>query len=201
MVKLKWLEVNKFRSVKPGTRLTFNEGHNVLLGQNGTGKTTLLNLIAAAIKLDFTDFRSEEFDVSYELVSSDASASMTARNEVRATPVLSALDGIVKKHSAMLASVGGGRSFAYSLAAMVCSRSGDVQVEIHADEKSGSYQRVDKAGPVVVVKEQHVDPWSVLISALVQSYEDDSPDGQPSSYSIEVFEMFLNLLSEFITGR
>ena len=67
MLKLQWLQINKFRAVKPGTRLVFNPTFNVLLGQNGTGKTTLLNLVAAVVSSDFTALRDEEFELEYEL--------------------------------------------------------------------------------------------------------------------------------------
>lgn len=94
MLKLQWLQINKFRAVKPGTRLLFNPSFNVLLGQNGTGKTTLLNLIAAVAGLDFTDFRDEEFDLEYELSHEAAGIVANVRNEwvVQAmSPALKAL--------------------------------------------------------------------------------------------------------------
>jgi energy-coupling factor transporter ATP-binding protein EcfA2 len=83
MVKLRWLEINQFRSVKPGTRLDFAPGYNVLLGQNGTGKTTLLNLVAAVAKGDFTDYKDIEFDLRFELASTSAKATVSARNVPR----------------------------------------------------------------------------------------------------------------------
>jgi recombinational DNA repair ATPase RecF len=45
--KLKHLHIKRFRNVKPGTRLDFADGFNVLLGKNGAGKTTLLLLLEA----------------------------------------------------------------------------------------------------------------------------------------------------------
>jgi Fe-S cluster assembly ATPase SufC len=44
MLKLRRLRVEKFRSVAKGAELSLSDGINVLLGQNGTGKTTLLEL-------------------------------------------------------------------------------------------------------------------------------------------------------------
>jgi energy-coupling factor transporter ATP-binding protein EcfA2 len=81
MVKLQWLQINKFRSVKPGTRLTFNPGYNVLLGQNGTGKTTLLNLVAAVVQSNFGELREIDFDLQYELASDTSTATISVRNE------------------------------------------------------------------------------------------------------------------------
>lgn len=46
MLKLHRLKIEKLRRVKP-CELYFNDGLNVLLGRNGTGKTTLLKLITA----------------------------------------------------------------------------------------------------------------------------------------------------------
>jgi hypothetical protein len=81
MVKLQWLQINKFRSVKPGTRLTFNPVYNVLLGQNGTGKTTLLNLVAAVVQSNFGELREIDFDLQYELASDTSTATISVRNE------------------------------------------------------------------------------------------------------------------------
>lgn len=61
------LKINKYRHIQPGTELHFNSGFNVLLGKNGTGKTTLLDLISIVISGDFSVLRGEEFDLEYEL--------------------------------------------------------------------------------------------------------------------------------------
>ncbi|HYH96594.1 AAA family ATPase [Hyalangium sp.] len=81
MVKLQWLQINKFRSVKPGTRLTFNPGYNVLLGQNGTGKTTLLKLVAAVVRSNFEELRDTDFDLQYALSSDTSSATIAVRHQ------------------------------------------------------------------------------------------------------------------------
>ncbi len=80
MLKLQWLQINKFRSVKPGTRLVFNPAFNVLLGQNGTGKTTLLNLVAAVVSSDFHALRDEEFELEYELAANAGRIVASVRN-------------------------------------------------------------------------------------------------------------------------
>ncbi len=66
-VKLKRLKIEKYRNVAPGTVLEFNDGFNVLLGQNGTGKTTLLKLIAMVTASRFASLKEVEFSLSYTL--------------------------------------------------------------------------------------------------------------------------------------
>src|SRR5690349_13421489 len=140
MVKLQWFQVNKFRSAKPGTRLTFNEGYNVLLGQNGTGKTTLLNLIAAAIKADFTEFKDEEFDFSYELTSGKASAIVSVRTEDRSSPIPSELEGLPSVYSGAMASAVGRRTPVLSFSARISSKHTGIGVEVNFDGSNGSIQ-------------------------------------------------------------
>lgn len=68
----RWLErikINRFRTVAPGTELRFSDGLHVLLGKNASGKTTLLDLIAAAMALDFDrpEFRDEPLELEFTL--------------------------------------------------------------------------------------------------------------------------------------
>lgn len=80
MLKLQWLQVHQFRSVKPGTRLSFSPSFNVLLGQNGTGKSTLLDLAAAVASSDFSRLQAEPFDLEYELASATGRITVRVRN-------------------------------------------------------------------------------------------------------------------------
>jgi energy-coupling factor transporter ATP-binding protein EcfA2 len=66
-VKLTRLKIEKYRNVAPGTELVFNDTFNIPLGQNGTGKTTLLDLIAMVVKSDFATLKDEEFSFEFEL--------------------------------------------------------------------------------------------------------------------------------------
>ena len=67
MLKLKRLRVERFRSLVKGTELSFSDGINIVLGQNGTGKTTLLKLISMVVRSDFSSLAKEEFAIEYEL--------------------------------------------------------------------------------------------------------------------------------------
>ncbi|WP_395842024.1 AAA family ATPase [Cystobacter fuscus] len=196
MVKLQWLQVNKFRSVKPGTRLTFNEGHNVLLGQNGTGKTTLLNLIAAAIKSDFTDFKDEEFDLSYELASDKASASVSIRNENRVLPISipSNLKGISALYSGALSSAGGLSASNVSFTAVVFSKSKGIKIEFDINGKSGFVQRIDEPTPRLSLDIIHPLVWTTMVLGL-------SKWCQRTPMMNDLFPDFMDLFFEVSTSR
>ncbi|WP_437301249.1 AAA family ATPase [Sorangium sp. So ce426] len=82
MLKLRRLRIEKFRGVAPGTELRFSDGLNVLLGQNGTGKTTLLELISMVVRSDFSSLAREEFAVEYELtIPGEATATVVISNK------------------------------------------------------------------------------------------------------------------------
>ena len=80
MVKLKRLKIEKFRNVAPGTELRFRDSRNVLLGKNGTGKTTLLNLIVAVLDGWFGELQDEEFSLEYELAVPQGGLTVWVRN-------------------------------------------------------------------------------------------------------------------------
>lgn len=52
-LRLRSLKVHAFRDVWPGTELHFGDGFHLILGKNGTGKSTLLELLGAVSTLDF----------------------------------------------------------------------------------------------------------------------------------------------------
>jgi len=85
--KLTRLKIESFRNVAP-CELRFGDGFNVLLGLNATGKTTLLELIAAAVSSDFSKFRNEAFAIEYELSFSTGTIVASMRNERVERPTL-----------------------------------------------------------------------------------------------------------------
>lgn len=66
MLKLRRLLARRFRQLAPNTELVFGDRYNVLLGQNGAGKTSLLNLIVALVRGDLRPFEQEDFDLEWE---------------------------------------------------------------------------------------------------------------------------------------
>lgn len=79
--KLTRLKIERFRNVEP-CELRFGDGFNVLLGLNASGKTTLLELIAAALSFDFfSRFRNEPFALEYELSFSSGTILVLMRSE------------------------------------------------------------------------------------------------------------------------
>ena len=65
--RLTRLKINRFRQVVPGTELRFDDGINVLLGRNGTGKTTLLELIVAVARGNLHEYQHESFDLEFDI--------------------------------------------------------------------------------------------------------------------------------------
>lgn len=82
MLKLRRLKIEKFRNLARGTELSFSDGINIVLGQNGTGKTTLLELISMVVRSDFGTLATEELAVEYELSAGEReSIIVVVRNE------------------------------------------------------------------------------------------------------------------------
>lgn len=63
--RLTWLKIHEYRHVARGTHLEFGAGFNVLLGRNGTGKTTLLELIEMIWAKGFDRIAKEPFHLEY----------------------------------------------------------------------------------------------------------------------------------------
>ena len=79
--RLKRLKIVQFRDVQPGTELHFHPGWNVILGRNGTGKTTLLHLLSMVLRDDFREISQEPFCLEYTLALPDGDYSAQVTNE------------------------------------------------------------------------------------------------------------------------
>lgn len=67
MLRLQRLKIIQFRNVPP-TELFFNDGFNILLGTNASGKTTLLKLIEACVRGDFSPYKEEEIEIEFDFL-------------------------------------------------------------------------------------------------------------------------------------
>jgi hypothetical protein len=82
-MKLTKLKIHRFRGVAPGTEIVFSPTLNLVLGRNGTGRTTLLDLISIVLGSDFSGLIQEEFSLEYELTFPGMEIHVAARNERR----------------------------------------------------------------------------------------------------------------------
>lgn len=79
---LKSLEILGFRGQRRRIKLNFDRHANFIIGRNGTGKTTLINLLNAAISLDMNILRKVDFDqleIKFKLDGSNITPSMTVK--------------------------------------------------------------------------------------------------------------------------
>jgi energy-coupling factor transporter ATP-binding protein EcfA2 len=79
-MKLTRLQVHQYRAVPPGTELVFGPSLTLLLGQNGTGRTTLLELISTVLVSDFSGLLHEAFSLEYGLTMPGLELHIVARN-------------------------------------------------------------------------------------------------------------------------
>lgn len=61
MRKIKKVKIDGFWGDK-SVKLEFNDNINFLIGVNGSGKTTIINLIAACLNADFANLDKAEFN-------------------------------------------------------------------------------------------------------------------------------------------
>lgn len=80
-MKLTRLVVHRYRNVAPGTELVFSPSLNWVVGENGTGRTTLLELISTVVGSDFSGLIREAFSLEYELSFPGMALHVTVRNE------------------------------------------------------------------------------------------------------------------------
>lgn len=80
-MKLTKLQIHKYRGVAPGTTLAFSPSLNLVVGRNGTGRTTLLELISRVLSSDFSGLIQEEFSLEYELSFPGMKIHVRARNQ------------------------------------------------------------------------------------------------------------------------
>ena len=67
MPRINSLKIRKLGNVAPGTELRFDPRGVVLLGRNGTGKTTLLEILASLCKGDLGSISSDDYDIEFSM--------------------------------------------------------------------------------------------------------------------------------------
>lgn len=83
-MKLTRLRIHRYRDVVPGTALEFGPTLNLVLGDNGSGRTTLLELLSRVIAADFSGLLSEEFSLEYDLTFPGMALHIAVRNTLPA---------------------------------------------------------------------------------------------------------------------
>jgi energy-coupling factor transporter ATP-binding protein EcfA2 len=81
--RLERLNIHHFRGVASETELTFADGINVILGKNGTGKTTLLDLVAKILSGDLRALERQVFHIAFTIAGGDWKLHAQIRNERR----------------------------------------------------------------------------------------------------------------------
>ena len=80
-MKLTKLKIHGYRDVAPGTELVFSPSATLVLGENGTGRTTLLDLLVLVLGSDFSGLLHEAFSVEYTLDFPGMELHIAVRNE------------------------------------------------------------------------------------------------------------------------
>lgn len=82
-MKLTKLEILRYRGVAPGTQLVFGPSFNLVLGEHGTGKSALLDLISLLLTSDFSGLMQEELSLRYGITLPGMALRISVRNERR----------------------------------------------------------------------------------------------------------------------
>ncbi|MCP3100298.1 AAA family ATPase [Myxococcus sp. K15C18031901] len=85
-MKLTRLTVHHYRDIVPGTELTPGPSLNLVLGENGTGRTTLLELCSRVLASDFSGLIQEPFALEYTLDFPGMKLRVYARNDSDTEP-------------------------------------------------------------------------------------------------------------------
>lgn len=82
MPRINSLKIRKLGNVAPGTELRFGPRGAVLLGKNGTGKTTLLDALVNICNCDLGRLSNEDYDLEFSMsCASDVELHVKARSE------------------------------------------------------------------------------------------------------------------------
>jgi hypothetical protein len=79
-MKLRKLTLHQYRDIAPGTELTFSPSLNLVLGENGTGRTALLELLSMVLGSDFSALIPEAFSLEYDVALPGMDIHVAVRN-------------------------------------------------------------------------------------------------------------------------
>jgi hypothetical protein len=82
-MKLTTLKIHHYRGARGGAELAFSPSLNLVLGDNGSGRTMLLELISTVLGSDFSGLQREEFSLEYGLSLAGVEIQATVRNTKR----------------------------------------------------------------------------------------------------------------------
>jgi len=85
-MKLTKLKIHGYRDIAPGTELVFSPSATLVLGENGTGRTTLLELLVLALSSDFSGLLHEAFSLEYTLAFPGMTLHIAVRNTSPSSP-------------------------------------------------------------------------------------------------------------------
>jgi hypothetical protein len=191
--RLAWLRVRDLpeRSVDP-CELRFSDGMNVLLGLNATGKTTLLELIAAAMSFNFSKFKDEAFFVEYELTFSTGTIQVSMRNERLERPQMEASMGHIS--DAEMFTLSARLEIRISdppEAWTVCADASSIWLEDNPHMKLPLRTSLGERGPGLLLRAAQIDMRESLLSA----YQKELWPWEQARRFDEALDMFRDVVS------
>lgn len=147
--RLLWLQIHAYEQFEP-VRIEFSERENLLLGVNGAGKSRLLRLIRAVLRLQFVELTRRPFHVEFKVFSwrdSSSESPIVISGSVKNTRVVADEgDTIVEAQPSMmleavLTLVRGARSLRMSV------RDQDVVYEVGETKQSATFSAVGDVRP------------------------------------------------------
>lgn len=174
--RLTWLKIHEYRHVARGTHLDFGEGFNVLLGCNGTGKTTLLELIEMIWAKGFDPIANEPFHLEYavEFDELDVSGFDSARGSIPGCLIQVEVENsqLEPSQPEPRHGRGGPKSLQFKYQVVVMSLSGEEAFTIKGTPLQATLTTKRRSGAVAVLGPSG---WPIVWAAPSQYFSLDDP--------------------------